>query len=142
MFSFFKKSSKPDTRDLEQVLFDLAQHRDEKDFGVLFARMKGRHVFVPADPGTFPAGMAPGAKYVTKPGDRVSIATVTGPNGDVLAVAATEVDAGILKSGFLRMDWADFMNMVRSMDASIKGALLQGKTSWVVLDRQRIKTGG
>jgi len=139
MFDLFKKKNLPDPRDLEQLIFDVAEHQSDKDFHLLYKVMANRHVFVPADTNTIPADAAPGEKYTTKFGDRVSMRYVTGPNNLLLVPAATQESAPILKDGYLGMDWFDFLRMVLKLDQTFYGALLQGKTSWVAFDRERIR---
>lgn len=139
MFSIFKKKPAPsDPRDLEQLIFDVAEHQRGADFELLYRRMADRHVYVPIDPASLPAAAAEGERYQTQRGDRLKMRIVTGPNGEVMIACATCEDSSMLKDGFVGMEWRDFLQMVSKLDASCYGTLLQGQTSWVAFDRERI----
>ena len=138
MFSFLRRLKNRPVRDLEQVIFDIAERQLDEDFRVLYQLMSGREVFVPADPTSFPSNALPGQKYVTTSSDAIRMSTVQGPNGWNLAVAATSRNSGVLRGGHVEMQWTDFLTMVTKLDNSIHGALLQGTTSWIAFDRQRI----
>jgi hypothetical protein len=138
MFSFFRKD-KPDARDLEQVIFDVAEHQRDDDFHLLYRLMASRRVFVPFVASSFPSHARPGEKYVVTAGDSVQMRTVSGQGGTVLVAAATRDDAPLLKGGYGEMQWRDFLEMASKMDESCYGALLQCWTSWIGFDRERIK---
>lgn len=139
MFNFLKSKKAHDHRDLEQLIFDVAEHQSDKDFHLLYKLMVNRTVFVPAETSTIPASAVPGEKYLTKRGDRISMRYVAGPNNLLFVPAATQEILPILKDGYLGMEWFDYLNMVLKLDESFYGALLQGKTSWVAFDRERIR---
>ncbi|WP_284197242.1 hypothetical protein [Chitinimonas prasina] len=125
-------------RDLEQLIFDVAEHQADKDFRELYAIMRGKQVFVPIDRGSIPAAAAAGEQYVTTANDCLKMQYVIGPNGQFLIPSATSEDSPIVQNGYVGMDWTAFLQMVAKLDSSFFGALLQGKTSWVAFDRDRI----
>jgi len=139
MFNLFKKREPPDPRDLEQIIYDIAENKIDRDFHILYERMSNRHVFVPVDPTTVPVEATEGKKYVTTSTDRLRMRTVIGPNNLVLVPCATNEESMLLKDGYLGMDWFDFLEMFMKLDTSFYGVVLQGKTSWVVFDRDRTK---
>lgn len=138
MFSLFEKKRPPE-RDLEDLIFAVAEHRRDEDLRAVYALMKGRRVFVPAEPSTFPSTARPGESIVTGPADRIRLRTVTGPRGERLVPGATSTKAAVLASGFVEMNWTDFLAMVVRMDSSVQGAILQGERSWIMLDRERVR---
>lgn len=131
--------SKPKNVDLEQVIYDVAEHQREEDFELLFRLMADRDVYVPADPSTFPDDAVPGEPYTVEGSDRLQLRYVTGPDDLLMVACATEQEAAMLHDGFVGMEWRDFLRMVLKVDDSFYGALLQGRTSWVALDRDRIR---
>jgi hypothetical protein len=139
MFSCFRKTTSPDSRDLERLIFDIAERQADQDLHLLYRRMADRVVFVPVDADTIPESAVPGEPYVVKPGERLAMRFVTGPNDWRLVPAATQDTAVLLKQGFVGMAWFDFLRMVNGLDSLIQGALLQGTTSWVAFDRERIR---
>lgn len=139
MFSFFRKSKPPIPRDLENVIYDIAEKQNNEDFLTLCRLMQGRQVFIPILSKTLPGAVVPGVKYVTGKSDRLEMRSVTTPTGEIAAFCTTHEDAAMLKDGYVGMEWTEFLAVVLKLDESIKGALLQGKTSWIVFDRSRIK---
>jgi hypothetical protein len=139
MFSLFRKSKGPDVRDVEQVIFDVAERQSDEDLQVLYQLMKDRNVCVPVDTATIPVTAEPGRPYRVEQSDRLAMRYVTGPNNVLLVPVATREDSPILKGGYAYMHWIEALSMVGKLDPKFWGLLLQGKTSWVVMDRERIK---
>ena len=139
MFSLFHRKQKPQPRDLERVIYDIAEKQEEADFQALYQLLRDRQVFVPVDLSTVPSGLQPGQSYTTTSADRLIMRTVAGPNGKPLACAATIQDCPLLKGSYVGMPWLGFLQMVNRLDTSIDGALLQGATSWVAFDREHVK---
>ncbi len=138
MFSFFETRAKPDQRDIEQVIFDVAEFNRESDFDMLYALLKERHLFLPAVRDTIPAAATPGQPYQTTANDRLTLKNVAGPDGRALVFAATTQSSPLLASGFVGMDWQDILEMALKLE-DVHGVLVQGKTSWVAFDKQRIR---
>lgn len=138
MFSLFKRPARPVQQDIEALIFEIAEHRRDEDFHLLYERMRGRTVFVPVDLSTLPEAAGAGGEYVVGPHDRVHARSVAAPDGRQIAVCATRADAGLLRTGYCGMEWLDFLEMVQKLDAAIGGALLQGATSWIIFDRGQI----
>jgi hypothetical protein len=139
MFDFFRKGKRTDPRGLEQVIYDVAEHQADKDFQLLYELMAERQVFAPVDMNTLPVGAIGGETVVTSDADRIRMRTVLGPNNLVLVPCATCADSALLKGGHVGMDWFNFLEMFLKLDDSFYGVLLQGRTSWVVFDRERTK---
>ena len=137
MFSLFKKLMRNDKRDLEQVIFDIAEHKRDQDFHLLYMLMKGREVFVPVDTGSVPAPARPGVPYMTRPGDNVRIRTVELPDSGMWVAAATQSTNRMLTKGYVGMPWLGCLTMAMKIE-SARGIYLQGETSWLAMDKQRI----
>ena len=139
MFSLFRKSKSPDVRDVEQVIFDVAERQSGEDFQILYELMRERHVCVPVDTATIPVTAEPGRPYRVEASDRLAMRYVTGPNNVLLVPVATREDSPILTGGYAYIHWIEALSMIGKLDPKFLGLLLQGKTSWVALDRERIK---
>ena len=138
MLNFRNTSTPVAPRDLEQLIYDVAEYQRDADFQLLYKMMRNRVVFVPADSKSLPKDAQPGIRYVTTQKDSMRCYTVLGPQNQVLVVCATRHDVAIIDDGYVEMDWRDFLAMTLKLDGSVYGALLQGKTSWVGLDRELI----
>ena len=137
MFSLFKKSKKQGERDLERVIFDIAEHKRDEDFQLLYRLMKDREVFIPIDAGSVPAAAQPGVPYVTGAQDRLLFRTVELPGNGMWAAAATKPTSRILAKGYVGMSWPGFLDISLKIQ-DIRGVYLQGETSWVALDKKSI----
>jgi hypothetical protein len=137
VFSLFKKWKKKDERDIEQVIFDFAEYKKDEDFQLLCRLMQNREVYVPIDSNTVPAAARPGVPYVTGAGDRLLFRAVEIPGNGMWAPAATKPTHRLLAQGYAGMPWLGFLDMARKVE-SMRGAYLQGETSWVAMDRQKI----
>jgi hypothetical protein len=74
---------------------------------------------------------------VTGAADRLAIGTICGPDNEPWAFAATQPTHSLQSGGFVGMPWLEFLRMVVKLE-EVRGALLQGTTSWIGLDKERI----
>jgi hypothetical protein len=138
MFGIFKKNTKEDKRDLEQVIFDIAEHNQDKDYFRMYELLKDRELYLPADPNSLPEDFVPGSRLVTDSSHQIRISNAKGPNGELLIPAVTTESHPTLQGGYIGMRWSDFLEMVLKIPEAW-GALIQGETSYVGFDRERIK---
>ena len=138
MFSFLERKE-PVPRDLERVIFDIAEFQREEDYRVLYGHMRARLVFLPVDPSTIPDEWDLDTNRIVMPTDGLGLRGVSGPNGTLLAFAATTSDNPALRANYVRVYWTDFLEMTLHLDSSFWGAMLQGVSSWVAFDRDRIR---
>ncbi|MDO8330671.1 MAG: hypothetical protein Q7T36_09385 [Fluviicoccus sp.] len=137
MFSIFKRKTKNDERDIEQLIFDVAEHQRDADFHLLYLLLKDREVFVPVVRSSVPSAAKPGEAYVTRTEDQLVLKTVELPGNGAWAPAATQAISQLVAGGYVGMPWLGFLNMVMKIE-DVRGAFLQGQTSWVALDKQRV----
>ncbi len=138
MFKFLKRKKSSESRDLEQVIFDFAKHNRVEDFQVMCKLLRDREVYLPVDIDSLPKGLASGEKITVKSAAQINLKTVTSPDGHSLAAAITTDSSEMLNEGYLVMDWPDFIKMVLKLK-ELYGCLIQGSTSWVILDKEKIK---
>jgi hypothetical protein len=134
VFSFLKKK---DNRDIEQVIFDIAEHQRDTDFHLLYKLMRNKEVFVGINKASIPSGARPGAPYVTKESDQLEMKSVIIPNNGSWSSAATLSSHPTLSGSYAGMQWFDFLEMTLKV-TELRGAVLQGKTSWIAFDKKRI----
>jgi hypothetical protein len=137
VFSFLKQKRKKDPRDLEQVIYDIAEHQRDTDFHLLYKLMSDREVYVGIDPASLPSSAMPGIPYQTQAADRLVMKTVTIPSHGAWSSAATLPSHPSLAGGYVGMRWSEFLEMTLKV-VELQGAMLQGKTSWVAFDKARI----
>jgi hypothetical protein len=125
-------------QDLEQLLFNLAEHKKEEDYQLLFQLMAAAEVFVPADLKSMPANAKPGQPYKTQPGDNVAVKTVQVPGLGSCVAGSTTQSSPLVAGGYVGMTWLGLLEMALKIEAC-RGVLLQGQTSWIALDRQRVE---
>lgn len=138
MFNIFRKKPKNDSRDIEQVIFDVAEYNKDEDYHRLYELLIDRALFLPVDPESIPKGHEPGSRIVTDPSMQIRVRYVQGPNGETLVPCATLETAPMVRAGYIGMDWFEYLEMVLRVP-SASGALIQGKTSWVGFDQERIQ---
>ena len=138
MFNLFKRKPKKDNRDIEKVIFDVAEFNKNEDFHRLYELMIGRELFLPVDPDTLPKNSMPGDKIVTDSSMQIKVKNVQAPNGDTLVPCATIESSQLLQGGYIRMGWFGFLEMVLKIPEA-SGVLIQGETSWVGFDKDRVQ---
>ena len=139
MLNFRNTSAPAYPRDLEQLIYDVAEYQRDADFQLLYKRMQDRVVYVPVNSKSLPKEAHSGTRYVTMQKDSMRCYTVLGPQDQVLVVCTTRHDAAIIDDGYVEMKWCDFLAMVLKLDDSVYGALLQGEASWIGMDRERTR---
>jgi len=85
-----------------------------------------------------PKGALPGSKIVTDSSNQIRIKNVQGPNGQLLVPSATSPEHPIVQGSYVGINWFDCLEMVLKIPEAW-GVLLQGKTSYVGFDKERIR---
>lgn len=137
MFGFLKRKEKKDPRDIEQVIFDIAEHHRDVDFHLLYKMMAGRDIFVGINQESLPTSIEPGVRYITQASDRIAMKFISIPNHGDWSSAATLRTHPSLAGSYVEMEWLEFLKMTLKLPA-LQGAALQGKTSWLAFDKERI----
>src|SRR5689334_12223649 len=73
-----------DKRDVDQVIFDIAEHHRPRDHARLFELLRGRELFASVASSTVP--MEHGRRMTISSGDEIQLSTGTLPNGMTCAV--------------------------------------------------------
>lgn len=138
LFSIFARKPAP-PRNLEDLIYDIAEHMRDADFLELYERMRNREVFVPLVQSSLPANVRAGQTVTSATEHPLVMRTISGPNGQVLIPCATLQSAQVLREGYAGMRWEAFLEMMLKSGTEIFGVLLQGQRSWVAFDRQRVR---
>jgi len=137
MFNPFKRRKPADHRDVEQIITDIAENGQTKDYAALYPILNGQLVFVPTEPRSLPPNASPGYTLVSDETIDIHVRLIEGPDNKIYFPAATLETAEILNGGYVCMSWISFCEMVVDLPKT-GGALLQGKTSWIAFDQKRV----
>ncbi|PTY35802.1 hypothetical protein BGP77_00270 [Saccharospirillum sp. MSK14-1] len=135
MAKFFNRTDK---RDIEELIFDIAEHNKEEDHHRLYDLLSGRELFLPVVPESLPANYVPGSKVIVNSSMRIRVRNVQGPNGEVFIPGSTQEDCPMIQDGYIGMGWFEYLKMALRTP-SVSGVLIQGEKSWVGLDKLRIQ---
>lgn len=127
MFGFFK-----DKRDIDQVIFDIAEHQRPRDHERLFQLLQERELFTPIASSNVP--FEDGASITVKPGDVINLKTAKLPNGMVCIVFYVHRSDSRLGEPFAGFAVRDALDMVIKTTAD--AMLIQNvRDSWVAFPR-------
>jgi hypothetical protein len=138
MFGFLKKKKASPVRDVEQLIFDIAEYKRDEDFHLLYELMIGREVFIGIDPASLPGSLQPGIPYTTQVADQLKMKFITIPDHGDWSSAATSASHSALVAGYAGMQWFAFLEMTLNVP-QLQGAVLQGQSSWIAFDKERIR---
>jgi hypothetical protein len=137
VFAFLKRRKEKDPRNIEQLIYDIAEHQRDADFHLIYKLMVGQEVFVAINRASLPTSVEPGVPYTTQASDRLEMKTLSIPNHGTWSSAATFDSHPSLAGSYVGMQWLEFLKMTQKVP-ELRGAALQGKTSWVAFDKERI----
>jgi hypothetical protein len=140
LFSKFLGGKQAPSLDLEDLIYEIAEHQRYDDFQELFRRMMGREVFVPVVRSTVPAEAKPDQSITTDNTHSIQMRSVASPNGrGMLVPCATRQDVSILNDGYVGMTWEGILEMALKVGPPPYGVLIQGHRSWVAIDPDRVR---
>jgi hypothetical protein len=139
LLDFFTRKSAAPAIDLEDLIYEVAEHRRDEDFHELYRQMRDREVFVPVDLSSLPVDVKPGQTIVTDSTMAIRMKMGDAPNGQGLALSCTKVDSPMVKDGYVGMKWLGILEMSLKVNPPLYGVVLQGERSWVALDLERIR---
>jgi len=127
--------------DIEQLIYDIAEHARDEDFTQLYQSLLSKELFIPVEKeslGRIPQHLKPGETLQTDGDDGIKIRNVEGPRGEPFVPIATTESAPILAEAHLGIYWLDALAMVLKVEEPA-GILLQGKNSWVCFYKPQIE---
>ncbi len=130
-------SKTKDERNIEQVMADITKDHRERDYRRLLFLLKNHDIYIPVDSSILPPGSLVGDQYNPDSMDEINIFRILGAEDEVLIPAALTISCAVLKDGYMRMAWLDFLTMI-SGKTDIAGATLECDSYWVMLGKNRI----
>jgi hypothetical protein len=122
----------------DEVIFDIAEYQRDEDYPALYDALLGCELQVSADIQRKPAESKWGPRYM----ERVSVTTtarlVRDSAGSVWMAALTPAARATASGDFFGLQWADLLTTALNIP-DVAGLIVQGTTSYVMLDKQRIK---
>ena len=139
MVEISKNNQKKDEREIDQLIFDIAENNLAQDYTIFYNLMIGKTVFLPVEENSIPKNLVPGESFKTDSSMQIRVKSVTGPNGELFMPCAINENAKFLLDSYIGIDWIEYLNMVLKTPSAWWGALIQGKTSYVGFDKMRIQ---
>lgn len=137
MFGLSRKTAEPDQRDVEQLIYDVAEHDQKKDHKSLYRALADCALFMPVEPESLPEGFAPGTQFDVDADMGIKARMIAIPEQGNFLPIATRDTAEIVAGGYVGIAWMDFLEMAQNVP-SAKGVLVQGERSWVAFDQKRV----
>lgn len=133
----FENWFKKEERDIDQLIFDIAEYQRKKDYKVFYRLIKETKLYCYVDPESI-KNIPQGEKYTTKSTDNVKT-TYAQINGMKLIVFFTFKNDERLKNSYFEIDGIDALEMALKSEET-SGLLIQNKNiSWVGFDKEQIR---
>ncbi|MGC1528869.1 MAG: hypothetical protein WA783_22690 [Phormidesmis sp.] len=135
------QTTPPDHRELEQLLFDIAEHARDEDYDELYETLLTTELFVSVKSASIAATqnhLKPNKVALADASTPVQIREITGPREDLFMPVATNEDAPILTEGYVKMLWLEALKKALTVK-SVAGIKLQGENSWVCFYKPQIE---
>jgi hypothetical protein len=124
-----------DKRDVNQVIFDIAEHHRPRDHQRLFELLRGRELFVSIASSNVP--LKHGRRIMISSGDEIQMKTGTLPNGMTCAVFYVDRADSRLGSPYAGMTVPEALEMVSKTE--LDALLIQNaQNSWVAFPRAEL----
>jgi hypothetical protein len=123
--------------DIDELIFEIAEHKRDQDYQSFFKLIKGRSFFCPVDPAST-AGIPQGSPYQVKAGDGIRVPFTNISGLKLIPLFTTQGDQRLAK-GYFEIEGLEALRMA-TRAAGVHGVLFQNKDySWVGLDQKKIK---
>ena len=124
-----------DSRDIEQLIYDIAEQPKDKDYQLLYQCLTDRTLYLPVDKDSLddaPSAVHLGDTLHLADAQQVPMCSVAGPRGDSFVPVATTTANPMVAGGYVGMSWLEALATVMKLDA-VEGILLQGTNSWICI---------
>jgi hypothetical protein len=124
--------------DIDQLIFDLAEHKRAKDYETFCKLLKGRAFFCQVDPPST-TGLPSGLPYQIQRRDAIKLPGLAKIKGLALLPLYTFDGDQRLKNSYVKIEGLEALRMAVKA-TGIDGLLFQNRhDSWIVLNREQIK---
>jgi len=130
-----------ENRNIEQLIYDIAEHARDEDYTELYELLADRVLFIPVDKASLksvPSDAKPGEMFKTDASTSIQIRNVAGPRGDSFMPVATMETSPMVAEGHVGIYWLEALAMVLKVD-EVVGILLQGENSWIGFYKPQIE---
>jgi hypothetical protein len=122
--------------DIDQLIFNIAEHKRDKDYESFFKLIKGHSFFCLVDPASM-VGIAKGSSYRVQATDAIRIQSANINGLKLIALFTSQSDKRLAK-GFFEIEGLEALRMA-TRATGIFGVLFQNKdSSWVGLNLEKI----
>ncbi len=132
----------PDNRrELEQLIYDIAEHARDEDYDELYETLSTTELFVSVDPTSPTAAqnhLKPSKVAQADASTPLQIHETTGPREDLFMPVATSEASPILSEGYVKMVWLEALKKSLTVE-SVAGIKLQGENSWICFYKPQIE---
>jgi hypothetical protein len=126
-----------DRRDIDRVIFDIAEHHRPRDHQRLFTLLRGREMFVSIASSNVP--IEDGRRFQVSPGDEIQMKTGSLPNGMSCVIFYLDRTDPRLGRQYAAMTVPDAFEMVSKTE--VDALLIQNaQASWVAFPRAELGT--
>jgi hypothetical protein len=135
-------SEKPeDSRDLEQVIYDVVEYQNDGDFERLYELLVDRQLFLPTTPESkqsIPINFKLEDGFINDYLPQLKFYEKELSGEYYIAAFTTNSSPQLIDKNYIRIDWLDFLSMVLKIEG-ISGFSLQGQQSWLALGKDEIR---
>jgi hypothetical protein len=134
-------STKPeDSRDLEQVIYDVVEYQNDENFERLYELLVDRQLFLPITPEStksIPINFKLEDEFINNYLSQIKFYEKEMSGEYYIAAFTTNLSPQLVGKNYVRIDWIDFLSMVLKIE-HISGFSLQGQQSWLALGKDEI----
>ena len=137
---FWRRRDEVDTdpRDIDRLIFDIAEQRRPRDFRLLYQRLRDMPLFAPVIDSTV-ADTPAGTPHVVQPNEKITLPVPTLPSGGRFTPFCVADDDPRLTLRYARFTARAAFERTLA-DPDLDGLLLQNRgISWVALPRRNLK---
>ncbi len=128
-------------RELEQLIYDIAEHARDEDYDQLYETLVETKLFVPVDQASLASSSdrTPLGKVIQVDASTLlQIREAEGPREDLFMPVATNESSPLLAQGYVEMPWLEALKKSLTVE-SIAGIKLQGENSWICFYKPQIE---
>ncbi|MCB0352222.1 MAG: hypothetical protein KDD64_01820 [Bdellovibrionales bacterium] len=125
-------------KDLEQTIFEIAEHQRDEDYYSLYSLLRERTVYLPIDGDSLSPSAKTGERHATTANEGLNARLVQIDQcEEPFLLATTNSENQSLKDAYVEIEWIEFLKMASQLP-DLGGIMLQGEKSWVAFDSARV----
>ncbi len=136
-----RAENRAESRDIEQLIYDIAEHARDEDYTELYESLADRLLFIPVDKDSLdsiPNDIKSGELLSAETSTQVPVRYVSGPRGDSFMPVVTAKTSPMVADGYARVYWLEALTMALNIN-EVVGILLQGENSWIGFYKPQIE---